>query len=97
MAKKSTIPARLVLRDKTFWLNLGMVLVATCWIPLVSLEVTDAAGAVQRHQVPVYRCYMALASEPSAIAAIAVVIHLTVCLAISFVMRRWMLQAKAGD
>ncbi len=94
MPGRSTIPTAKVFGG-VFWLNLLVVLLATSWIPLVSLEHTDAAGAVQRQSVPVYFCYRALLSEPSAVAIAAVLVHLTVCFVISFTMRRLLLRAQA--
>jgi len=94
MGDSLSISTRHVLRERLFWLNLAVVLVATSWIPLVSMDVTGADGEVTRHAVAVYRCYQALFTEPSAIAIAAIVVHLTVCFAISLFFRKWALRAR---
>lgn len=96
MASPANISTRQVLQARLFWLNLAIILVATSWVPLVSMEVAGPDGDVTRHQVPVYRCYQALFAEPSAIAVAAIVVHLTVCFAISFFFRKWALRARDG-
>jgi hypothetical protein len=94
MAQLAKISGRQVFQDRMFWLNLVVVLLATCWLPLVSMEVTGADGTVTSHQVPVYRCYQALFMDPSAIAVAAVLVHLTVCVVISFFCHRIILRAR---
>ena len=91
---KRKAPGTSVFRFR-FWLNLVVVLVATCWIPLVSMKVSNGVDGSERVAlVPVYRCYQALWVQPNLIAITAVTIHLAVAFFISYVVARLVLRAQ---
>lgn len=78
-----------------FWLNLVVVLAATCWIPLVSMKVSSGVDGSERVAlVPVYRCYQALWVQPNLIAITAVALHLAIAFFVSYVVARIVLRAQ---
>ena len=63
-----------------FWLNYGVSLLVTCWLPLQYVTITTETGeVVSRQAIPVYRCYWHWATHFTTTSLTAILIHLGIC------------------
>jgi hypothetical protein len=82
-----------------FWLNYAVILVVTCWMPLLNTRVVmkDASGKVVEgvgQSVRVYQSYYQLLHGANYWHGIAVALHLGICFIVAFAVWYGVLRAR---